>query len=347
MDAVRKPLGRLFLLVVLLSVAAAAQAAQIKIATVAPEGSQWMQDMRAAAAEIRQRTAGRVVVKFYAGGVMGNDRKVLRKMRIGQLQGGTFTATGLAERYPDIVLYGLPLLFESQQEVDYVRQRMDATLERGLREAGLVCFGFAGGGFAKLMANQPVVRTEDLQGQKVWVPKGDPVSLQGLKALNLLPVVLPITDVLTGLQTGLLDAVVASPVGAVVLQWYTRVSYVTDQPVAYTMGLMVVDERAFNRLSPEDQAVFSEVMKRVYADFDHRNRRENEEAEQALRDNGLKFVDLDRTEIDRWRRVADETNHRMSASGLFSAALLHELQGYLGEYRTAAARQVASAAESE
>ena len=104
----------------------------LKIATVAPEGSQWMQDMRIAAKEIGQRTDERVKIKFYGGGVMGNDKKVLRKIRIGQLQGGVFTANGLAERYRDIVLYGLPMVFRSQDEADYVRERMDPILAAGL-----------------------------------------------------------------------------------------------------------------------------------------------------------------------------------------------------------------------
>ena len=96
---------------------------RLKIATVAPEGSQWMLDLKAGAKEVEQRTEGRVTFKFYGGGVMGNDKKVLRKIRIGQLHGGIFTANGLTERYRDIALYGLPMVFRSQDEVDYVRKQ--------------------------------------------------------------------------------------------------------------------------------------------------------------------------------------------------------------------------------
>ena len=122
-----------------------AHAAVFKIATVAPEGSEWMTKHREAAAQIKERTEGRVTLKFYGGGVMGNDRKVLRKIRIGQLQGAAFTTSGLAERYPDIVLYGMPFLFRSQEEVDFVRKALDDDLLQGLEEAGFVSFGFAGG----------------------------------------------------------------------------------------------------------------------------------------------------------------------------------------------------------
>jgi TRAP-type C4-dicarboxylate transport system substrate-binding protein len=102
------------------------QAANVfKLATIAPDGSQWMTDHRAAAERIKERTEGRVSLKFYGGGVMGNDRKVLRKIRIGQLQGAAFTTSGLVERYPAMILYGMPFMFRSLEEVDYVRAQLD------------------------------------------------------------------------------------------------------------------------------------------------------------------------------------------------------------------------------
>ena len=135
---------------------ATANAADIKIATVAPDGSRWMQQMRAGAEEVKARTAGRVTLKFYPGGVMGNDAQVLRKIRIGQLQGGAFTAGGLAERYPGLNLYGIPLLFRSLDEVDAVRAALDPELAAGLERAGFVTFGFIEGGFANLLSNEPI-----------------------------------------------------------------------------------------------------------------------------------------------------------------------------------------------
>jgi TRAP-type transport system periplasmic protein len=135
-------------------------ATELKLATVAPEGSSWMKELRAAGLIVRDRTSGRVSLKFYGGGIQGNDKKVLRKIRIGQLQGGMFTSNGLEERYPDILIYGLPMLFNSEEEVAYVRQKMDVKLANGLEKAGFVSYGFAGGGFAYFMTGPS--RPEDL-----------------------------------------------------------------------------------------------------------------------------------------------------------------------------------------
>ncbi len=309
------------------------QAADLKIAAVAPEGSSWMKDLRAAGLQIRERTGGRVNLKFYGGGIQGNDKKVLRKIRIGQLHGGVFTSNGLEERYPDILLYGLPMLFNSQDEVDYVRQKMDAKLAAGLKKAGLISYGFAGGGFAYFMTGKPVAGLADLRGQKIWVPEGDETTYVAMQALRLTPVILPITDVLTGLQTGLLDIVAAPPVAAVVLQWYTKTKYVTRQPLSYTMGLLVIDQRALEAVAAADQEVLREVLSAAYARFDVQNRIDNSKAEEALTANGLTFVAPNVAEIPEWRAAISTAIDGMAAKGTFSAELLAEVNGHLQNFR--------------
>ena len=308
-------------------------ATDLKIATVAPEGSSWMKDLRAAGLQIRDRTAGRVNLKFYGGGIQGSDRKVLRKIRIGQLHGGVFTSNGLQERYPDVVIYGSPMLFDTLDEVDFVRSRLDERLTAGLEKAGFVSFGFAGGGFAYLLSNKPVRGIADLRGQKIWVPEGDPTSYAAMQSLELSPVALPITDVLTGLQTGLLNIVATPPVGAVVLQWYTKTKYITTQPLSYTIGLLAIDKNALKSVSPADQAVLREVMTKLYTHFDAQNRIDNAKAENALRANGMQFLELDPAEVPVWRASTAAAMDKLAASGSISADLLREARSHVQEYR--------------
>ncbi len=142
------------------------QAATLKIATVTPENSQWMKDMRASAKEIKERTEGRVQIKYYGGGIMGNDQKVLSRIRIGALQGGAFTPTALAGQYSNLNLYGLPMLFDSEEEAAFARSRLDAKLSAGLEKAGFVNFGFAAGGFADSHVEYPGRFAGRSEGQK-------------------------------------------------------------------------------------------------------------------------------------------------------------------------------------
>lgn len=311
----------------------AAHAAELKIATVLPENTQWMRDMRAGAAEIEERTEGRVRFKFYSGGVQGNPNTVLRKIKIGQLHGGAFTPTDLQQVYPDLNIYGLPFLFESAEEANYVRETVDPKLAAGLEKAGFVSFGFASGGFAMIMSNVPVRSHEDLRGRKVWVPEGDLISYEAMKALALSPVTLPITDVLTGLQTGLLDIVAMSPAGALVLQWHTRVDYLTRMPIVYSMGLLAVDRRAFGRIGREDRKVVRDVMSGLYARWDVENQRDAEEALQALINAGIEPVEPAPGEMERLQAIMAETNEAMAREGLFSPELLQEVRQLITRYR--------------
>jgi TRAP-type C4-dicarboxylate transport system substrate-binding protein len=212
----------LIVLALLVTGGVSAQTTTLKIATVTPEGSQWMKDMRATSADIKAKTDGRVIIKYYGGGSQGTDSTVLKRMRRGALHGGVFTPSALMGRYSDIGLYGLPMVFETAEDASYVRSRMDNKLAVGLEEAGFVSFGFAATGFAMMMSNEPVASLEDLRGKRVWVPEGDAVSKATMDALGVNPIPLPLTDVYTALQTGALDIIAMSSVGAVILQYHTK-----------------------------------------------------------------------------------------------------------------------------
>lgn len=326
----------LLALLLLLVPVVGAQAVELKLATIAPEGSLWMQEMRKGAAEIKERSQGRVVLKFYGGGVMGNEKNVLRKIRIGQLHGGAFTGGGLAEIAPDLQIYSLLFLFRNLEEVDYVRPRFDPLLQRRLEEAGYVSFGFAEGGFAQLMGTVPVRSIEDLKGRKCWVPEGDDIGYAVIEALGLSPVTLPISDVMTGLQTGLLEIVGSSPIGAIALQWHTRVKYFTGTPLSYLYAALAIERKAFERLTPEDQALVREIMTRIYRQFDRQNRSDDQAARAALLKQGLQRVDLSAAEEERWRTITAAVNDRLGHNGTFDTALYQRLQQLLREVRRGA-----------
>jgi len=150
-------LPRLLILTVLALTSFQVQSVQLKIATLTPEGSGWMEAMRAGAKEIKERTEGRVIVKLYGGGTQGSDKTVLRLMRVGKLQGATFTGSGLIDRFPTIQLYSLPMVFKSLDEVDYVRERMDDTLMEGMKSAGLIGFGIASQSTMIRNSSSPIV----------------------------------------------------------------------------------------------------------------------------------------------------------------------------------------------
>lgn len=328
-----KTMSRILPVLIMLFWLPPAFAQTLKIATIAPEGSSWMKDMRAGAMLVEQRTDGRVKFKFYGGGVQGNDRQVRRKMRTGQLHGGAFSSGGLNGFHKDADVFSLPMMFNTIEEARYVRNHMEPELRQRLEQAGYVNFGFATAGFGYLMSNRPMSSLADIKGQKVWTPEGDPVGYASLRALGVAPVTMPITDVMTGLQTDLLDSVTVPPVGALVFQWHTKLSYITEMPVAYVYGAMLIDKRAFSKITPQDRTIVREVMEGIYRKFDQNGARDNDDAMKALVEGGMKMVRPDKSEIRQWRRIVLASHRELGGKGVFDIQLLDQMQGLLLEYR--------------
>lgn len=317
----------------LMLISSTAIARTIKIATLAPDGTNWMKQMRQGAAIIAERTQGRVKFKFYPGGVMGGDASVHRKIRIGQLHGGAFTSGGLSDIYPDIQIYSLPMVFNSFAEVDYVRSKMDASLKQGMREKGFELLGISEGGFAKLLSTEALSSLSQIRKKKVWAPEGDTLVLESFKTLGVSPISLPISDVYTGLQTGLIDTISANATAAIAFQWHSKVAYVTDVPLIYIVGSLVVDSKTFKKISQPDQAVVKEEMARVFKHLDKINRADNKHAAEALQTQGLAFIPLEKYELVLWQTMAKKAIKNLLVKGTVSEAKLNILNDHLAEYR--------------
>jgi TRAP-type C4-dicarboxylate transport system substrate-binding protein len=310
-----------------------AQAVVFKIATVSPDGSMWMRALRQAATEIAEHTEGRVNFKFYPGGVMGDDKAVLRKIRVGQLHGAVMTVGGLTQTYSDIQLYNMPMLFHSLREVDHVRKIMDPVLIEGLEERGFVSFGMAEVGFAYAMSQTPVSSVEEVQKQKVWVPDGDEGAKRTLVAFDIAPIPLSIADVLGGLQTGLINGVTVPPVAAIALQWHTQLDHVLDLPLMYIYGTFAIRDRQFGKLSDEDQRFVREVLGRQVREVNTRSRKDHERAVEVLQSQGLEWNKPEAPEVAKWQSYADKASAALVEAGIVSAPLYEELLQHLTDYR--------------
>ena len=154
-----------------------------------------------------------------------------------------------------------------------------------------------------------------------------------MDALQLSPVTLPITDVMTGLQTGLIDIVAFPPTGTLALQWHTTVKYVNEMPILFSMGLMAIDTKAFDRLRDGDQEIVREVMSAVYAEFSRREPKENRNAKEALINSGVESVMPSDGEVERIRVIMEKTNRELGEQGLFSMELYEEMVGHINDFR--------------
>ena len=249
------------------------------------------------------------------------------------MHGGTFSPTDFQELYPDLNIYGLPFLFKDFDEVDYVRDRVDNQLEQGFKNLGFNTYGFAGGGFAYILSNEPIREYEDLKNKKIWLPQGDLISYEAMRSLNLLPVPLPMTDVLTGLQTGLIDIVAIPPVVALALQWHTKINYITRVPVLYAMGFLAIDSKMINRINTDDRKVLNEVISRIYSEVDSNSQQDSENAYEALSKIGIQEIQFDGDEYQKLTDLLEEPTKKMANDGFYSLELFNEIKMYIDDFR--------------
>jgi TRAP-type transport system periplasmic protein len=321
------------LLVTLLISHQTAWATTLKVATIVPEGNALYNAFKSAGAEIAAQTDGRVKFKIYPGGIMGNDAVVLRKMQQGQLHGAAFTTSGVALVDRDFQILSFPMLCHNYEELDAVRAKLDRVLMAHLEKKGFYGMGVVENGFVFMMSKQAVRGIDDLSSRKVWIPEGDPVSQMVFETAGVPPIPLQITDVLTGLQTGLIDTVSAPPVGAIVLQWFTKVKYLTRTPLLYSYGTVMFSERGWKKVSTADRLIVREVMGRYLRIVDKKNRQDNIAALQTLDKQGLTFVEINSDQMPRMQTLADNAIAKLMKKGIYDKALLQRIRSLVAEVR--------------
>ena len=310
----------------------AAKSVLIKIATLAPEGSAWMQTFNELKSEILNKTDKTVRFRVYPGGVLGDEKDMLRKLHIGQIHGALLTSSGLSALFGEIDVLQIPFMFQTYEEVDHVMAKMDAFFRKGFADNGHVLVGWSEAGFVRLMSTTPVTDLNDLKKMKVWAWEGAPMPMAIFDEAGVAAIPLTVPDVLVGLQTGLVDVVYAPPAGAISLQWFTKVKYLTDVPLNYLVGAVVIKQKDFNRIPPVYQDV---VLKSFQARLEKLKtliRDENQEALRVMQKHGVKILKPTKEAVAEFNRLSDKAVQRPGAV-FFTKKVLDEVTAYLEEYR--------------
>jgi TRAP-type C4-dicarboxylate transport system substrate-binding protein len=325
---------KLLLSAVLLALALPLRAQTIiKFATLAPDGSTWMKAMRQFTDETTAKTGGRVKFKIYAGGVSGDEKDVVRKIRLGQLHAGGFTGVGIGEVAPEARLLDTPFLFKNAKEIDHVYKTMDADFRKIFESRGYVLLGWAEVGNVNVFSNTPVTKPEDLRNVKMWIWEGDPIAEATFEALHIKPIPLSITDVQTSLQTGMINGVYGSPLSVMALQWFTRMKYVLALPLTNASGAVLISRKAFDALSKEDQKTMLELGEKHFRALTLQSRKENEESIAILKKKGLVFTEPASPAVVKDLEAAGQTARLSLVGKLYSRELLEKVDAALKAFR--------------
>jgi TRAP-type C4-dicarboxylate transport system substrate-binding protein len=308
---------------------------EIKFATLAPEGSTWMNVMKEFSQAVQDQTEGRVKFKIWPGGVSGDELVVLRKIRVGQLHSAGFTGVGLGEILPEVRILDAPFLFQSYDEVDYVTSKMFDYFAQKFEENGFVLLGWAEVGFVYIFTNKPVRSIDDMSGVKMWMWEGDPIAEATFKALSLNPIPLSVTDVLTSLQTNLINGVYVSPLACVALQWYTRVKYMLDLPLADSNGAILISSKQFAKLEEEQQIILKKLSREYFSKLTQLSREDNAKSLDLIKEAGIQFTKIsDENKISKYYEAGAQTRRALIGK-LYTEDFLNQVETAVNEFRSA------------
>jgi TRAP-type C4-dicarboxylate transport system substrate-binding protein len=338
--AVRYRWGRILSLMVLLlggilthPMSAAADPVVIKFATLAPEGTPWMNLMQEMNQEIQRKSNGQVMFRFYSGGVAGDEQDVIRKMRIHQLHGGAFTGFGLGRLLPESRVLELPMLFRNAAEAEHVAAALLAHFEAAFARKGYTLLSLSEAGAVYIFSKQALRRIDDVSRAKLWLWQGDALAQAMFRAFGMTPVPLTLPDVLPSLQSGLIDACYGTPLAVLAFQWFTKVHYRLSTPITRVMGALLVTQQQWNKLSAEQQTLVRDTVRQYAARADTAIRSYEQKALPLLQSTGIQAISLPADDIIHLQQRSEQL-HQELVGKLYSKELLDQVVRLRDAYRS-------------
>jgi len=294
----------------------------LRIASLAPAGSSWMKILNAWNKTLKAKTDGKLKMRFYPGGSQGDERDFVRKMRVGQLDGGVVTMTGMSMLVPAMTVLTIPGFLDTYEELDRVRAKMAPEFEGMFGKENMRLVGWGDAGKTRLFSVQPIKSPNDIKAMRPWVWKDDPIFVDFYQVIGASAVRLGVPEVYPALQTRMVDVISSSALTAVALQWYTRVKYMTARNSAIIAGGTVMRKDKYDELPPEFQEAFDSTAARAHELLNKTIRRDDEKAYGVVLKKGIQVVEPGDAAAD-WdaahKKVRDNLTGRMFSKSLVNA----------------------------
>ncbi|MEM6956650.1 MAG: TRAP transporter substrate-binding protein DctP [Myxococcota bacterium] len=299
--------------------AGAQSATELRIATVAPEGSPWMQVFRRWDRDLREETGGQVGLTFYPGGSQGQESEFIDKMGAGQLDGAAVTSGGLGQIVRPVLVLSAPGILTEYAELDRARRRLARRFERQFERNGYKLLGWGDVGKARLMSTERIESPSELRSRRPWAPRNDEIFAEFLSVVGSNPRRLGIPEVYPALNTRMIDTVPASAIAAVSLQWYTKLRFYSEQNSGVLIGATILKKERFDALSEAHQTSLMDTSRRAHRLLARAIRREDT---RSLRVLGRRMTAVDTSPHEAEWAQAAETARNNLAGRVYPQALL-------------------------
>ena len=330
-----KTLGKwaALLLAGVLATSALAADKQLRIGTLATKNSLYHRQLMELGEAWRTAQGGNAKYLVYPDGSQGGETDMVRRMRIGQLQGGLLSVVGLREIEPSIAaLQNMPLMFKSWEEVDYVREKMRPAMEKKFLDKGFVVLAWGDAGWVRFFSKEPAVRPDDFKKMKFFAWGSEIEQQEIMKRLGYTPVPLETGDILPSIQTGMINAVPSTPYFALATQIYTTASNMLELNWAPIVGALIITKKAWDELTPEGQAAVREAGAKAGVQLRAKARQEVDDAVDAMKKRGLKVNKPNAEQMQEWNRLADNLYPRVRGK-MVPADTFDEVVGHLKAFR--------------
>ena len=286
----------------------------IKLATFVPDGSVWHKAMREMGAEWQEQTQGRVQLRVYPGGVAGDEPDYVRKMRIGQIQAAAITTAGLCQIDNSFQVFGVPMFFDSYPELYAVLDKMTPTFKQRLEAKGFVLLCWGHGGWVYFFTKNTASTVADIKRIKMFAMAGDDRWVQLWKQNGYTPVALAPSDMLTALQTGMIEGTPTTPLLALTLQWYHQVPHMVGIGMAPLVGGLVITKQAWSKISAADQAKVLAACQKLEKKLAAGVPQQDTTAVDEMKKRGLVVDTVPAAAVSEWRTAAEQFAKAMRGS---------------------------------
>jgi TRAP-type C4-dicarboxylate transport system substrate-binding protein len=301
---------------------------QLRIATLAPRQSELGRAFQQLRKELKEVTNGQVNLKMYDGGVAGDEMTVVRKMRVGQLDGALLTSTGLGALVPQVLVLQAPGLITSYPALDDVREKLGPDLVALFDKAGYELISWGDSGQVRIFSKHKIQHPNDLRNVRPWVWRGSPTMKAFIEAAGANGVTMGLPEVFSALQTGMVDTVIASSIGVLAFQWHTKLQTMTKPGGGIVVGAYVIKKDRLAALPKAAQDHIRQSAKDHIQAFRESGRRLDKEASEALAGR-LKSVNIWRNK-EAWEAVQRDARNSL-VGRLYSKSLMTRVQEIVGK----------------
>lgn len=324
-------MARIFIALLLAAATLPAQTI-IRLGTLVPKGSRWDEILLNMGEEWKKVSGGKVELRIYPGGEQGDEPEMVQKVRIKKLQAVAISGAGLSGIDSAVTALEVPMMMSSYDELDYVREHISARLEKGLLQRGFVVLNWGDAGWVHFFTKQPAMRPDEIRRMKLCVLQGDNSTFQLYKTNGFRPVALAATDILTGLQTGLIDAFQSPPLFALSNQWFGGAKNMLDIPFAQLVGATLVDKDVWNKIPANIQKDLLASARTAGVALREEIRKSEAGSVPIMQQFGLNVVHPDAKATAEWRQLAESIWPKLRGT-LVPADLFDEVKRLRDEYR--------------